>query len=137
MIPNNTSRIIVEKDGYRRERLPDNIHILRLTNASPETIDAWFEDCQKLIQVWRIDRSLRYLHDVREAEQVTPHATEKVVRILRQMRYMPVSDGRGAILVKSAPLANLLSTFFKRRPYANWSIAFFSDEDEALAWLRR
>jgi hypothetical protein len=129
------ARTVIEKAGYQRQRLPGGIIILRLLDSRMETIDAWHEDCHKLMSRWLPGQRLRYLHDIRRAEQVTPHATERVISVLRRMRHTPVSDGRGAILVNNPTLASLLKTFFKRRPRANWQIRFFSDEAEAIRWL--
>ena len=135
MIDSPRIRTVIENAGYRRQRATGGILILRLLDSRRETVDAWFEDCEKLICHWRADQPLRYLHDIREAEQVTPHATERVARILRRMRHIPVGDGRGAILLNNQTLAALLGTFFKRRPHVNWQIQFFYDEAEALRWL--
>ena len=132
---NGNVRTVVEKAGYRRERLPDSIVVLRLLDAQPETIDAWFEDCNKLMSRWGQGQRLRYLHDIRQAEQVTPHAMERVVRVLRRMRYIPVTGGRGAILLNNPTLAALLRTFFRRRIQADWQIRFFEDEAQAMRWL--
>ncbi len=128
-------RTIIEKAGYRRQRLPGNITVLKLLDARPETIDAWYDDCNKLMAHWQRDQRLRYLHDIRGAEQVTPHATDRVVRVLRRMRHIPVSNGRGAILLSNPTLAALLGTFVNRRRHANWQIRFFFDEAEAMRWL--
>lgn len=135
MTDSSQVRTILEKAGYRRQRTAGGILILRLLNSRHETIDAWFEDCNKLMSNWRPDQPLRYLHDIRQAEQVTPYATECVARVLRRMRHIPVNDGRGAILLNNQTLAALLGTFFKRRPQVNWQIRFFQDEAEALRWL--
>jgi hypothetical protein len=132
---NGNVRTIIEKAGYRREHLPGHIVALRLLDGRPETIEAWYEDCSKLMSHWQREDRLRYLHDVRRAEQVTPHAMERVARVLRQMRYIPVTDGRGAILMNNVTLAGLLRTFFRRRAHANWQIRFFNDEAEAIRWL--
>src|SRR5438270_3105861 len=128
-------RIIVEQAGYLRERLLGGICVLRLRDSEPETIEAWYEDCNKLMSRWQPGQRLRYLHDIRSAELVTPHATDRVVRILRRMRHTPVTDGRGAILLNNPTLGALLRTFFKRRPQAQWDIHFFDTEDSALHWL--
>ena len=129
------ARVIVEKGGYVRERRLGGIIILRVKDSEPQTIDAWYEDCNKLMSRWQPDQKLRYLHDIRGAERITPHATDRVARVLRKMRYMPVGDGRGAILLTNPTIRSLLETFFKRRPRANWQIRFFTDEAEALRWL--
>jgi hypothetical protein len=121
--------------GYSRERLAGGIIVLRLRDSKPESLDAWYDDCNKLMSRWQPDQRLRYLHDVRGAETITPHATDRVTRVLRRMRYTPVNDGRGAILLNNKVIANLLETFFKRRPHANWQIRFFSDEQQAIVWL--
>lgn len=128
-------RTVIEKAGYRRQRMLGGILILRLLDAEVQTVDAWYEDCNKLMSHWQPGQRLRYLHDIRQAESVTPHNTDRVARVLRRMRHIPVTDGRGAILLNNSALAGLLGTFFKRRSHANWQIQFFSDEDEAIHWL--
>jgi len=128
-------KLIIEHGNYRRERLPGGINILRLMDDDPDTLEAWFEDCNRLMTDWEPGQRLRYLHDIRGAERVTPRATDRVARILKRMRNTPVTDGRGAIVLKNGTIASLLSTFFRRRPQANWSIRFFEDESEALHWL--
>jgi hypothetical protein len=135
MIPSQQSRVVIEKEGYRRQRLPGGTLILRLLDGRPETIDAWYDDCQKIMSAWRPGRRLRYLHDIRNAETITPFALDRVLNVLRRMRKLPISDGRGAILTRSSQVAGLLTTFLKRRRYANWQIQFFNDEVEALRWL--
>jgi hypothetical protein len=130
-----TSRVVMEQAGYRRERLPNGVLILRLMDARKETIEAWYEDCSRLMTGWRPERRLRYLHDIRRAELVTPHATERVTRVLRRMRTLPVTDARGAILLHSETLAALLGSFLRRRSEMGWDIRFFSDEGRAVRWL--
>ena len=135
MIDTPQIRTVIEKEGYRRQRASGGILILRLLDSRRETIEVWHDDCHKLMSHWRADQPLRYLHDIREAEQVTPYATERVARVLRRMRHIPVTDARGAILVNNQTLAALLGTFFKRRSHVNWQIHFFTDESQALCWL--
>ncbi|MEP7286744.1 MAG: hypothetical protein ABI947_13370 [Chloroflexota bacterium] len=130
-----TGRVIMQQGGYSRRRLPGSIFILRLEDASPATIEAWYEDCNNLMSRWQPDQRLRYLHDIRGAEWVNSQTMDRVTRVLRRLRYIPVGDGRGAIVLNNTTIASLLSTFFKRRPHANWDIRFFSDPTEALAWL--
>lgn len=128
-------RTVIEKAGYQRQRIPGGVLILRLLDGRPETIDAWYNDCQRIMSAWRPGRRLRYLHDIRNAEMLTPFAVERVVAVLRRMRNLPISDGRGAILARNSHIVGLLATFLKRRRYANWEIRFFSDESDALRWL--
>jgi hypothetical protein len=129
------SRTIVEQAGYSRLRLPGGINVLRLADGERDTIEAWFEDCNKLMSRWLPDQRLRYLHDIRAAEFVTPHAIDRVTQVLRRMRYTPIADGRGAVVLNSTAISSLLGIFFKRRPGLNWKIRFFSDEKAALRWL--
>jgi hypothetical protein len=131
-----TVRTIVERRGYQRQRMSGGIIILRLLEQSPEAIEAWYEDCNFFMSRWQPGQRLRYLHDIRRAERVTPYATDRVTRILKRMRTIPVNDGRGAILLTNATLANLLTPFLKPHPPAFWQIRFFSDEAEALRWLQ-
>lgn len=128
-------RTILQRPGYIRQRMIGGITILRVMEPTPEAIQAWYEDCNQFMARWQNGQRLRYLHDIRRAERVTPFATEKVVRILKRMHRIPVSDGRGAILLHNANLMNLLTPFLKPHPPANWQIKFFSDEAEAIRWL--
>lgn len=130
-----TLRTIVEKKGYIRQRMNGGITILRVLEPTPEAIEAWYQDCNLFMSRWQPGQRLRYLHDVRSAERVTPYATERVTRVLKRMRTIPVSDGRGAILLNNASLASLLSPFLKPHPPAFWQIRFFSEEAEAFRWL--
>ncbi len=133
---NYPPRTLFQQGGYLRQRAEGGIIILRLTNAQPETINAWYEDCNRLIASWQPNKRLRYLHDVRGVGLPTLHTTDRVAQVLRRVRYTSVTDGRGAILVENAALAQLLASLVKRRPQANWQIRCFSDEAAALAWLR-
>lgn len=129
-------RTLLQQAGYIRQRAAGGVIILRVTNGYPETINAWYEDCKRLMASWQPGKRLRYLHDVRGAGLPTPYATDHVAQVLRQMRYIPVNDGRGAILVENVALAQLLSTLVKRRPQANWQVRCFANENMALMWLR-
>jgi hypothetical protein len=128
-------RTIVEKKGYQRQRMLGGIMILRVLEPTPEAIEAWYRDCNLFMARWEQGQRLRYLHDIRKAERVTPFATDRVARVLKRMRTIPVNDGRGAILLNNAALANLLTPFLRPHPPAYWQIRFFGDEPEALNWL--
>ncbi len=131
----STARTVIEKAGYARQRLPGGVWTLRLGDPHRETLQAWYEDCVRLMAAWRPEQRLRYLHDIRKAGQVTPYAIEYVARVLRRMRQYPVTDARGAILTDNPTLAGLLGSFLKENAYACWQIRFFVDEAEALFWL--
>jgi hypothetical protein len=128
-------RTVIAKAGYRRERWPGGILVMRLLDNQTETIDAWFEDCQLNMSAWRVGRRLRYLHDIRSAEHITAYSTERVTRVLRVMRHTEVSDAKGAVLLKTEAIGTLLSSFLRRRAYEPWQIQFFTDELAALGWL--
>jgi hypothetical protein len=130
-----TARTIIEKAGYCRQRLPGGIWALRLADSRRETLAAWYEDCVRVMEAWRPEQRLRYLHDIRKAGQVTPYAIEYVARVLRRMRQRPVTDARGAILTDNPTLAGLLGSFLSGNAFAHWQIRFFEDEDAAILWL--
>ena len=130
-----TLRTIVEKKGYQRQRMLGGVMILRLLEPTTEAIEAWYRDCNLFMSRWEPGQRLRYLHDIRQAERVTPFATDRVARVLKRMRTIPVNDGRGAILLNNAALANILTPFLKPHPPAYWQIRFFSEEADALRWL--
>jgi hypothetical protein len=136
-VDDKTARLMVKKAGYSRVRLADSTVILRLEDAESATLQAWFEDCNRLMSYWQPEAPLRYIHDIRGAEVLTPYAVDYVTRVLRRMRYTWVQDGRGAIILNNASIAALLTTFFKQRPFSNWEIRFFRDEAEALRWVRQ
>jgi hypothetical protein len=130
-----TLRTVVEKQGYQRQRMVGGVTILRVLEPTPTAIEAWYQDCTLFMSRWIPGQRLRYLHDIRRAERVTPFAIDRVTKVLKRMRTIPVSDGRGAILLNNPTLLNILSPFLKPHPPAYWQIRFFSDEAEALRWL--
>ncbi len=130
-----TARTVIEKAGYSRQRLSGGIWALRLGDSRRETLEAWHDDCVRVMAAWRPEQRLRYLHDIRKAGQITPYAIENVARVLRRMRQRPVTDARGAILTDNPTLAGLLASFLRGSAYARWQICFFQDEAEALFWL--
>jgi len=132
-----TGRIIVQQAGYSRERLLGGVTILKLRNAEPESVDAWYQDCLKLMSRWQPGQRLRYMHDIRNAEQITSYGLERVIDVLRRLRTIPVSDAKGAVVLKKAALADLLGSFLKRRPTARWEIRFYYEPQEALNWLQQ
>jgi hypothetical protein len=130
-------RTVVQRQGYLRQHLTSGISILRLLDSSPEAIEAWYEECNLMMANWRPGQRLRYVHDIRAAERITPRGTDRVARVLRRMRSIPVTDGRGAILLHNPALANLLAPFLRPKAPARWLIQFFDDEAEAIAWLSK
>jgi len=128
-------RVIVQQDGYIRQRQLGGTHVLRLLNPDITTIDAWFTDCTGLMRDWGRGKRLRYLHDIRSAEKMTPHAIDRAARILELMRVTPVSDGRGAVLANNAAVIAILQTTLRTRRYSTWQIRVFQDEAIALRWL--
>jgi hypothetical protein len=128
-------RTVHEQAGYTRQRASGGILVLRLHDARPETLAAWREDCFRIMGTWRGASRLRYLHDIRGAQSMTPYGVECVAAVLRHMRGIPVVDGRGAVLHSNAGIANVLGGFLNRRRYAGWRLRFFTDEDAALRWL--
>ena len=128
-------RTVLVTGGYIRQRQLGGTLILRLLDLNAVTIDAWYADCNGLMTHWGRGKRLRYLHDIRQVQHVTPHALDRVTRILSRMRVTPVSDGRGAILANHAPLVSLLQTTLKSRRFSTWNMRIFHDEDAALRWL--
>jgi hypothetical protein len=129
-------RTLRQEAGYTRQRAAGGIIILRVTDPRIETINAWYKDCLHLMASWTATCSLRYLHDIRGAGLPTPYATDCVARVLHYMRHIPVSDGRGAILVNDSTLARLLESVINRRSRADWQVRCLSNETEAMLWLR-
>ena len=52
-LENYPPRTVYQQGNYSRQRATGGVIILRVGDARPETIDAWFEDCQRLIAVWQ------------------------------------------------------------------------------------
>lgn len=128
-------RTIHEQAGYARQRASGGVIVLRLNDSRPETLEAWRDDCLRIMATWRGANRLRYLHDIRGAQHMTPYNIECVASVLRHMRGIPVQDGRGAVLHSNVGLATVLGGFLNRRRFAGWRIRFFTEEPEALRWL--
>ena len=57
---NGTGKHVEFQQGnYRRERLGSGITVLRLLDDAPETLEAWFEDCNWLMEDWEPGQRLR------------------------------------------------------------------------------
>lgn len=128
-------RTILQKAGYVRQRQIGGTYVLRLLDPERATIDAWYADCNGLMHTWGREKRLRYLHDIRQAERITPHAIDRATRVLERMRVTPVSNGRGAILAENPAVIGILQMTLRARRYSTWDIRVFQDEQAALRWL--
>lgn len=128
-------RTVLHQAGYVRQRQLGGTYILRLLDHDSTTIDAWFADCNGLMRTWGRGKRLRYLHDIRQAERITPHGIDRATRVLERMRNIPVSDGRGAVLAQNPAVIGILQMTLRSRRYSVWDIRIFQDETTALRWL--
>lgn len=127
----------VERASFVRQELPGGIVVLRLRDSEPDTLDAWYTECTRQMAAWTSEGRLRYLHDVRAAEALKAHSIDRVTRVLKGVGASPARDGRGAILLDNRAVAATLDSVVSRYVGGKWQVRCFSDETQAIGWLRQ
>jgi len=121
---------------YEKEILEDGLVVFRITSTSREHIDVWFQDIASVFAKARADKAAaRILYDIRNIEMVTPYSVQKAEDLIK----LPLPDDwRVATLVKNAFIANMVNyvKLVSLQPGIRDRSRVFSDEVEALAWLR-
>lgn len=124
--------------GYEKEVLPDGVVIYRIHGTDKITAETWFHDVTAVFaEAIRQGQPARLMYDVREVGFFTPH----VMKRAGQLAQVPLpADWRVATLVKNAFVRQLVSTIktislLSQEMYERSHV--FSDEAEALAWLRK
>jgi SpoIIAA-like len=122
--------------GFEKQVLEDGIIIYRAHSADREVVDAWYDDVGSVFsQSFEQGRPVRLVYDVRNIGLVTPHAIQRA----EELEKLAVTDDwRVATLVGTAFLANMVNYVISVSllPEMRSKSRVFSDEAEALAWLR-
>jgi hypothetical protein len=128
--------VIMAGKGFEKQVLEDRITIYRSQSSDREVVDAWYDDVavvfsQSLKQGWPV----RLMYDVRNIGLVTPYAIQRAEEL---ERLAVTDDWRVATLVGTAFLANMVNYVISVSllPEMRSKSRVFSDEAEALAWLR-
>jgi hypothetical protein len=123
--------------SYDKETLPDGIVVFVVKSTSREHMDAWYQDVAAVFAQARANNTpVRMLYDVRKIDLITPYSVQKA----EDLNKLPVpNDWRVATLVKSSFLANMVNyvRLVSLQPGVREQSRIFSDEAEALAWLRQ
>ena len=121
---------------YDKEVLEDGLVIFRIKSTAREHIDIWFQDVASVFaHAHEKHMPVRLLYDIRNIDLVTPYGVQKA----EELNKLPLSaDWRVATLVKNAFVANLVNyvKLVSLVPEVRDKSRVFSDEPEALAWLR-
>jgi hypothetical protein len=122
--------------GFEKQVLEDGITIYRAQSSDREVVDAWYDDIAGVFsQSFEQGRPVRFVYDVRNIGLVTPHAIQRA----EELEKLAVTDDwRVATLVGTAFLANMVNYVISVSllPEMRSKSRVFSDEAEALAWLR-
>jgi hypothetical protein len=121
---------------YDKLVLEDGIIVFRLRSTAREHLDAWYQDVAGVFAEARASGvGVRLLYDVRGIDLVTPYSVQKAEDLNKLPQ--PV-DWRVATLVKNSFIANMVNyvRLVSLQPSVREQSHIFSDEAEALAWLR-
>ena len=122
--------------SFEKEILEGGITIYRSKSSDREVVDAWIADVATVFaQSLEQGRPVRLMYDVRNVGLVTPYAIQRAEEL---ERVAVTDDWRVATLVGTAFLANMVNYVISvsLMPDMRAKSRVFSDEAEALAWLR-
>jgi hypothetical protein len=122
--------------SFEKEILEGGITIYRSTSSDHEVVDAWIADVGKVFaESLEQGRPVRLMYDVRSVGLVTPYAIQRAGEL---ERLAVTDDWRVATLVGTAFLANMVNYVISvsLMPDIRAKSRVFSDEAEALVWLR-
>ena len=122
--------------SFEKEILEGGITIYRSTSSDHEVVDAWFDDVATVFaQSFEQGRPVRLVYDLRHIGLITPYAIQRGEEL---ERVAVTDDWRVATLVGTAFLANMVNyvSSVSLLPDMRSKSRVFSDEAEALAWLR-
>jgi hypothetical protein len=122
--------------GFDKEILEGSITIYRSKSSDREVVDTWFDDVATVFaQSLEQGRPVRLMYDLRNIGLVTPYAIQRSEEL---ERLAVTDDWRVATLVGTAFLANMVNYVISvsLMPEMRSKSRVFSDEAEALAWLR-
>jgi len=119
-----------------KEILEGGITVYRAKSSDRDVVDAWYDDVAEVFrQSLEQGRPARLMYDVRHIGLVTPYAIQRSEDL---ERLAVTKDWRVATLVGTAFLANMVNYVISVSllPEMRAKSRVFSDEAEALAWLR-
>ncbi len=123
--------------GYVKEILKDQIVVLRITSSAREVVDACYEVAASALAEARQQHTCaRLLYDVRKLDAVTPYG----LRRAEDLGWLPLPDQWRVSALVSSPMVATLYNYLKAaslQPAVRDNSRLFTDEDEALAWLRQ
>jgi hypothetical protein len=122
--------------GYDKQVYEDGIVAYRMRSTARPNVDAWYQDVAvEFARALEQGRPVRVMYDVRRLDLVTPYGVQRA----EALEKLPVPDDwRVATLVGNAFIANMVSYVksVSLLPSMRDKSRLFSDEAEALAWLR-
>jgi hypothetical protein len=122
--------------SFEKEILEGGITVYRSKSSDREVVDAWIADVATVFaQSFEQGRPVRLMYDVRNVGLVTPYAIQRAEEL---ERVAVTDDWRVATLVGTAFLANMVNYVISvsLMPDMRAKSRVFSNEAEALAWLR-
>ncbi len=123
--------------GYEKEICADGVIVYHLHSKSESAFQDWFEDVAAVFAKAREEgKAIRLLYDVREIDAISPMQMHRA----QQLAELPLPDDwRVATLTGSSfatNMINLIRSISLLAPGMYERSRVFSDEGEALAWLR-
>jgi hypothetical protein len=122
--------------GYTKDVHDDGVVVYHIGSTTRSSIDEWFQDvAAEFARALEQGRPVRVMYDLRRVDLVTPYGVQRA----EALEKLPVPDDwRVATLVGNAFIANMVSYVksVSLLPTMRDKSRVFSDEAEALAWLR-
>ena len=126
----------MSNQAYEKEVLQDGVIVFRLKSTAHEEVDAWFQAVGQVLTEAHDKRTrARLMYDTREIALITPYLVQKAEDL---NKFPQPDDWRIATLVKNAFMANMVNyvRLVSLQPTMRERSRVFSNEAEALAWLR-
>jgi len=121
---------------YDKQMLEDGVIVFRLKSTAHDHVDAWFQDVGRVLTEAHDKHTMaRLMYDTRDIALITPYLVQKAEDL---NKFPQPDDWRIATLVKNAFMANMVNyvRMVSLQPTMRERSRVFSDEAEALAWLR-
>jgi len=122
--------------GYDKDVYEEGIVVFRVWSTTRASIDEWYQDVAGVFaQALAQGKPVRVMYDLRRIDLVTPYSVQRA----EALEQLPIPDDwRVATLVGNAFIANMVSYVksVSSLPAMRDRSHVFSDEAEALAWLR-
>jgi hypothetical protein len=123
---------------FELEWIGGRILCYRLTDSGRETVDAYIDTNQLILQAWDKNEAVLMLHDIAHpAVNLTPYFRARLEEVPPLIAETGV-HGRSAMLIGKGVLQMILVLYNRvfAKKASSFEQRFFTERESALAWLR-